>query len=274
MAVDHVLKWYARTIQSPYLHYGFWDEPDSIVLSEVTLHDLQQAQRRYIEHLATFIPNGVRTILDVGCGLGGNAAYLRDLGYAVETLSPDVYQEKVIQEKFGGAIPFYRTKFEHFNEDKTYDLILESESACYIKIRRGFEQAHRHLNPWGYLLTSDYFIYQTDGNSPHLKSSHQIVKYLAAAKEAGFVLEHAFDQTDYVLPTLDVACYFVERFVEPSIDYTVHSVRKHYPKLTRLVSWLVRDSIQKKKQQLDLIRSMEFRKYRKYMIYLFRKGKE
>ena len=30
MAIDHVLKLYAETIRSPYLHYGFWDEPEKV----------------------------------------------------------------------------------------------------------------------------------------------------------------------------------------------------------------------------------------------------
>ncbi|MFQ6605229.1 MAG: SAM-dependent methyltransferase [Fidelibacterota bacterium] len=272
MSTDHVLKWYARTIQSPYLHYGFWDEPDAVILSEITLADIQAAQRRYIEHLATYIPPGVRSVLDVGCGLGGNAAYLKDLGYKVETLSPDAYQETVIREKFAGEIPFHCTKFETFDLDRRYDLIFESESACYIRIKQGFEQARRHLNPGGYLLASDYFVYHTEGDSPLMKSSHNQAAYLAAAQEAGFTLVQSYDQTEHVLPTLDIACYFIERFVEPSMDYARYSMQKHYPKLTRFIAWLTRTVVVKKKRQMDLIRSSEFRKYRKYMIYLFQKS--
>ena len=32
MAIDHVLKLYSKTIQSSFLHYGFWDDPNLVYL--------------------------------------------------------------------------------------------------------------------------------------------------------------------------------------------------------------------------------------------------
>ena len=75
MPIDHVLKLYSDTIRSDYLHYGFWGEPNSVKIESITLQDIKNAQNRYIEHLASFIPNEVNSILDVGCGIGGNAEY-------------------------------------------------------------------------------------------------------------------------------------------------------------------------------------------------------
>ena len=37
MPIDHVLKLYSESIRSPYLHYGFWDDPESIDPNELTL---------------------------------------------------------------------------------------------------------------------------------------------------------------------------------------------------------------------------------------------
>ena len=81
MAIDHVLKLYAETIRSPYLHYGYWDEPEKVNGNSLSIDDIANAQGRYIEHLTSFIPEDVRSILDVGCGVGGNAAYLLCLLY-------------------------------------------------------------------------------------------------------------------------------------------------------------------------------------------------
>ena len=63
------------------LHYGFWDHPEEINPQELTLDDMVKAQDRYIEHLATFIPEDVKSILDVGAGIGGNSSYLLSKGY-------------------------------------------------------------------------------------------------------------------------------------------------------------------------------------------------
>ncbi|MFL3026804.1 MAG: hypothetical protein ACJZ1O_00715 [Candidatus Neomarinimicrobiota bacterium] len=77
MAIDHVLKLYSETIQSPYLHYGFWDNPSSLNTDLLSIEDIVLAQGRYIEHLASFIPENVNKIIDVGCGVGGKCSIFK-----------------------------------------------------------------------------------------------------------------------------------------------------------------------------------------------------
>ena len=272
MPIDHVLKLYSETIRSDYLHYGFWGEPNSVEIESITLQEIKNAQDRYIEHLASFIPNEVNSILDVGCGIGGNAEYLINQGYVVETLSPDDFQKSTIAEKFNNQMTFHHCKFEKFQSEKQYDLILESESACYIRINKGFEKAQETLRAGGYLLASDYFVhFRDDSKNLHLRSSHDMEKYLSSAKAHGFELIREYDQTDNTMPTLDYGKYFIERFINPTIEYSVHSAKKHYPKTSALIGRLVAPKLEAKKNQLDLLDSTLFRKYRKYMIYLFQK---
>ena len=54
MAIDHVLKLYSKTIQSSFLHYGFWDDPSLVNLESMTLKEVKKAQTRYIENLSSF----------------------------------------------------------------------------------------------------------------------------------------------------------------------------------------------------------------------------
>jgi len=272
MAIDHILKLYAETIRSPYLHYGFWDEPEIVNADSLSIDDIAKAQRRYIQHLTSFIPEDVRSILDVGCGVGGNSVYLQERGFDIDVLSPDTYQEEVIKEKFNGAMQFFKSKFENFETDRTYDLILESESACYIKIEPGFTSARKALRTGGYLLVADYFVYyRNERGSPHLKSSHPMQAYLKAGKSAGFKLLKEYDQTENTMPTLDAAHHFIQRFIQPTAEYAQVSLQQKYPFTYRLMKSLFGKNISSKMDQLDLVKSLEFRKYRKYMIYLFQK---
>ena len=272
MAIDHILKLYAETIRSPYLHYGFWEEPKKVNVELLSIDDIAEAQRRYIQHLTSFIPDDVRSILDVGCGVGGNAAYLQERGFDIDVLSPDPYQEKVIKKKFNGAMEFFKSKFENFETDRTYDLILESESACYIKIKQGFTSARRALRTGGYLLVADYFVYYRDErSSPHLKSSHPMQAYLKAGEAAGFKLLKEYDQTENTMPTLDAAHHFIQRFIQPTAEYAQVSLQRKNPLTYRLMKSLFGKNISSKMDQMDLVKSEEFRKYRKYMIYLFQK---
>ena len=80
-----------------------------------------------------------------------------------------------------------------------------------------------------------------------------------------------FDQTEYTMPTLDYVKYFLDRFINPILEYGEYSVSKNFPKLFYLAKKTISNKIEAKKRQLELIDSIEFKKYRKYMIYLFKK---
>ena len=60
-----------EVLELDHLHYGLWaDEP-------LDLEGLKRAQERYAERLCDWVPEGVRTILDVGCGFGLRAGTSR-----------------------------------------------------------------------------------------------------------------------------------------------------------------------------------------------------
>ena len=275
MPIDHVLKLYSESIRSPYLHYGFWDDPESIDPNELTLDDMVEAQGRYIEHLASFIPEEVKTILDVGAGIGGNSSYLISKGYEVEALSPDEYQETVFKEKYDGQVKFHRSKFENFEPEKKYDLVFESESACYIEIEPGWKTAQKTVRDGGYLLASDYFLYHNDGSGDwHIKASHDEKNYIKKAEEYGFKLIKEFDQTENTMPTLDGAKALMERFIFPTLEFSSNYLGKNHPFILKVIKKAFGKKVDDKMKQLSLLDSKDFKKYKRYMIYLFQKVDE
>ena len=272
MPIDHVLKLYSESVRSPYLHYGFWDNPESVNASEFTLNEMVKAQGRYIEHLVSFIPEDVKTVLDVGAGIGGNSSYLLSKGYEVEALSPDEYQEKVFAEKYNGEVKFYRSKFEDFKPEKKYDLVLESESACYIQIEPGWETARKTIRYGGYLLASDYFLHHNDGSGDwHIKAAHDEKVYMETAEKYGFKLIREYDQTENTMPTLDGVKAFMERFIYPTVEFSSQYMDKNYPFILKAIKKAFGNKVDKKLKQFSLLESDEFRKYKRYMIYLFQK---
>ena len=272
MPIDHVLKLYSESVRSPYLHYGFWDDPKLVSAENLSLHDIVAAQDRYIEHLTSFIPEDVKTILDVGAGIGGNSSYLLNKGYKVEALSPDEYQEKVFAEKYNGEVKFHRSKFEDFEPEKQYDLVLESESACYIQIQPGWKTARKTIREGGYLLASDYFLHHNDGSGDwHIKASHNEKVYMEIGEEYGFKLLREYDQTENTMPTLDSAKAFMERYIYPTVEFSSNYMDKNYSFIMRILKKAFGKRVNEKMKQLSLLDSNEFRKYKRYMIFLFQK---
>ena len=272
MPIDHVLKLYSESVRSPYLHYGFWDDPKSVTAENLSLYDIVAAQDRYIEHLASFIPEDVKTILDVGAGIGGNSSYLLNKGYKVEALSPDEYQEQVFAEKYNGEVKFHRAKFEDFDSEKQYDLVLESESACYIQIQSGWKTARKTICDGGYLLVSDYFLHHNDGSGDwHIKASHNEKMYMEIGEEYGFKLLKEYDQTENTMPTLDSAKAFMERYIYPTVEFSSNYMDKNYSFIMKILKKAFGKRVNEKMKQLSLLDSNEFRKYKRYMIFLFQK---
>ena len=128
MPIDHVLKLYSESFRSPYLHYGFWDEPDQVNTDNLTLNDMVAAQQRYIEHLASFIPEDVKTILDVGAGIGGNSSFLLTKGYSQLKL----YHLMITKKKY--LLKNIMVKFL-FTEQSLKILNRKSSMTLYLKVK-------------------------------------------------------------------------------------------------------------------------------------------
>ncbi len=259
---NSLLRFYHEVLDCKYQHYGLWDG------DPLTLQGLKAAQERYSEHLCSWVPSGVRTILDVGCGTGGNARKLTGMGLDVEGLSPDPYQQEVFTKETG--LPFYLTILEEFEPKRKYDLVLMSESSQYIKLHELFPAVKR-CAPGGYLLVSDYFVVRDDG-TPLSKSGHPLEKFLEEAEENGFSLVRTEDITDKVTPTLDLAKIWLNDYFNPSLRIILEVFHRRRP---RLASWIFRMLRKRHDRFIDWQRKQDgelFASIKRYKSFLFKDG--
>lgn len=263
---DVGLRFYLEVLGLEHLHYGLWDDSDPL-----TLEGLKSAQKRYLELLISLIPDGVERVLDVGCGAGGNARVLQANGYAVEGLSPDESHG----ERFRAATDstFHQCRFEDFAVNTRFDLVLMSESAQYVPLKRLFASVDRSLEPGGRLLLSDYFARVKDG-SYIVKSGHLLSSFLAAAEASGFVLEHEQDITDRCAPTLDFGCQLIESYLLPSVRLAFLRGAQKRPRATRLAARFLRRRLSRSERKLQVLDSALFREKKRYMVYRFVKPGE
>lgn len=259
-----LLKYYTEVTKSKQLHFGYWEEGE-----ELNMKNLRIAQERYISHLLGFIPQGVKTILDAGCGVGGNAIRLKQEGYDVTALSPDPYQEKVFKENTGGGIPFFLTKFEEFQIARKFDLILMSESAQYIDMEKGFKKCGELLHSRGYLLVSDFFKVDSVDDKGIQVSGHPHQRYLEKAKSNGFIIMKSEDITARITPTLDFMISLFNDYVIPSFKLIPYALEAYIPFLYQISRFLLRKPL-KKALQKSLVDARTFARHRRYMVYLFR----
>lgn len=212
------IEYYMGLTGSPYLHYGYW-EPLPTSIEELTIPKLRVAQEAYTAHLLNLIPVGTNTVLDVGCGIGGNAAYLLAHGFAVEGLAPDTFQESMFLKQTNSQAPFYLTTFEKFQPLRSYDLILFSESSQYIAADDIAKGAARLLSCGGYLLLADMLRTDAGYSSGLFSNCHVATDLQAALVRAGFKNVTTQDISKQIVPTIDLAVHLFCNFGLTTMNY-------------------------------------------------------
>lgn len=230
------IDYYMGLTKSSYLHYGYWEEPPAPG-EELTLTQLRLAQEAYTVKLFSFIPQETKTLLDVGCGIGGNTKYLCDRGFAVEALAPDALQEEKFIENTQGKVPFHLTRFEDFKQAKSYDLILFSESSQYIAVDDLAEGAARLLSSNGYLLISDMMRFDEKYKSGIFSNCHIRKELQIALEKVGFTLVKTEDISRSIVPTIDLCVDNFRTFGLTTGKYIADVIKIAVPPLYGLFNW-------------------------------------
>jgi MPBQ/MSBQ methyltransferase len=227
------LEYYLGLTNSPYLHYGYWDPvPNSP--DESTPAQFRVAQQAYADRLLSFVPADIKTILDVGCGIGGNAAHLLSQGFSVAGLAPDPLQQGHFLERTQGKAPFYLTRFEDFQSSETYDLLLFSESSQYIAAADIAQGSRRLIHPGGYLLIADMFRKSAEYNEGIFSNCVIAAELATALKQQGFEQIKVEDISTQIAPTIDISLYYFQTFALTTLKYISQLVAIAVPLLHKL----------------------------------------
>jgi MPBQ/MSBQ methyltransferase len=227
------LEYYLGLTNSPYLHYGYW-EPIPVEPEKLTPAHLRIAQQAYVDRLLSFIPAGIQTILDVGCGIGGNAAHLLSQGFSVEGLAPDPFQQEQFLQRTHGKAQFHLARFEDFKRPATYDLLLLSESSQYISATDVALGSIRFVRPDGYLLIADMFRKSADYRQGIFSNCLVITELESALKQQGFQLVKVEDISHHVAPTIDLCVYYFQTFGLTTLRYIAQLISISVPLLSKI----------------------------------------
>jgi 2-polyprenyl-3-methyl-5-hydroxy-6-metoxy-1,4-benzoquinol methylase len=219
------------------LHYGYWEQPD-----ELNIANVRKAQARYTETLVDFIPDNVKNILDVGCGIGDLSKELARLGYNVTAISPDKNHGKFF-DKVPTNLNFVNNKFELFHSDQKYDLIIMSESQNYFDPELGLQQCKKLLSKGGYLLISGMFRKDETVKIGDIFNIEE--DYVKRADKLNIKLLKKQDITANVLPTMNYTHSCLVEYVNPSIKTAKHFLLSNSTVKSKLMTWVFSRQLKK-----------------------------
>lgn len=251
-----------------HLHYGYW--PDDL---DVDIANLRLAQEKYVEFLVSHIPEGVKTILDVGCGAGRIARTLISMGYEVDCVSPSMYLTEEARKSVGEQSHIFNCKYQDMETEKRYDLILFVESFQYISLQKALENTLKFLKPGGHMLICDIFKKDVEGEGRQ-KGGHGLSNFLTQVQACPFNLIENIDITAQTAPTMDLLNDVLVNVGKPVTDSVIEFLTDRYPTIYKLVSWKFREELEKINQKYSegSRTAEEFKKYKTYRLLLYRKN--
>ena len=270
------LQYYLDLTGSSYLHYGYW-EPIPSANDELTVTKLRTAQEAYATHLLSFLPDDIHTVLDVGCGNGGNAVSMIEKGLQVEGLAPDPLQQANFLERTKGKALFHADTFQEFvkapqkySSQLTYDLILFSESSQYMSPEMIADGSAIVVKPGGYVLLADMLRKDPEYREGMFSNCLINADLHKAMENAGFKLVKTDDISAHIAPTLDICVQSFQTFGVSTMKYIGNLIAIAVPPIYAVLRYFLGNSIKKLISE-GLQASNLFHKHLCYEIQLWQK---
>lgn len=263
---DLELRFYSQILRNDLLHFAYFD-PIPTDPATISLSDFEAAQEAYSQLLVSKIHGEGCKVLDIGCGMGGISNVMHAKGHKVQALTPNGRQIRHINKKYP-EITTHHKRFENFETDETFDVLLNSESFQYINLDTGFDQAASILNEGGQWVLCDFFRKTENGKS---KAGHRWEDFETAVNTNGWEITYKQDITANIRPTLEFITMYAERFLLPVKELGLGKLQAKKPWLHYMLKDLTGSLDGKIEKELASVDPEVFDKEKQYVLVVMKK---
>ena len=259
---DTQLKLYGELLPGGFLHYGYFDDPQTEA-REISLADVARAQLRYAEEVLCGIAASDGPVLDVGCGMGGLSRLLLERGLQPVALSPDAHQIAHVQKSLPG-IETLQMRFEDLDAAAhagRYGTIITAESLQYLEMDVALPIIRKILKPGGLWIACDYFRI-----GDKVSESETWDGFASRLERHGFETGKRRDITPNVLPTLAYLHLWGAEIAQPIICFGVGKIERKQPGLHHLLREMLDALDGRVEHHLDLVDPSTFAANFQYLL--------
>lgn len=246
---DAQLKLYSELMPGGFLHYGFFDDPQTDA-REISLADVSRAQLRYAHEVLQSLTPQDAPVLDVGCGMGGLCRIMGERGLNPVALSPDCHQIAHIQATLP-AVETLQMRFEDLDgaaHAGRYGALVTAESLQYLEMDVALPLIRQILKPGGRWLACDYFRI-----SDKTSEAETWDGFAARLNQHGFEVCSKRDITPNVLPTLAYLHLWGAEIARPILRFGTAKIKRKQPGLHHLLRETLETFDQRIDHHLDLV---------------------
>ena len=229
------------------LHYGLFPEGFK---GEFTLAALRQAQTAFTENLLSHLPDDVRTVADIGAGIGDNARALSAKGMAVTAVSPDKNHVQHYNNEQSSGIDFHNVTFEEFRPDQKFDAVLFSESLNYMDHKDALERCRQMTEPGKTLLIANMF--RLKGKKKYADNFNiRELKFIKLARKYDFELVACQDITERTAPNMEAVHETLDSKMSALIEIGHFYLKKNGGLKYRFLHFLFRKQFEKFSKRIE-----------------------
>lgn len=191
------------------LHYGLFPKDFD---GEVNIAALRQAQTAFTMNLLSHLSDDIRTVADIGAGIGDNARALAGRDIAVTAVSPDKNHAQYYDNQESAGIDFHNVTFEEFTPQQKYDAVLFSESLNYMDHETALDKCREMTDPGKTLLIANMF--RLKGQNTYADDFDiRDLDFVRLAAAYDFELEACQDITERTAPNMESLHELLDRKV-------------------------------------------------------------